>query len=1066
MKAKALQFGKAMSAALFVLLLSVAGMTKTLAQSFTPGNLNYPINDKGLILKEGSRTRDSTDVVIGDLCYSLDNGTLTATVTGHKDGQSATGSLSIPSSVTYTSYENGNYVPRIYSVTAVADSAFYACYGLAGTLTLPESIVMIGNCAFYYCNLTGDLVIPENVETIGKWAFAWCDFTSIHYNAIDCTSIGLMEGEYYYAFWCNYSLQEIVIGDNVIQIPAFAFTNHTSPSCTLDLGHSVQIINEYAFYNWSNVNPNPNPGLVGDLVIPTSVIEIGNSAFQGCTGLTGVLTISENVTRIGMRGFVNCGFSSIHFNATNCESMGLDESYQYIYYVFWQNYNLQEIVIGENVTQIPDFAFGARTSQNCHLTFLGNSVTRIGSYAFIHDEEDDLGLVGELVIPSSVTEIGYNAFNGCTGLTEIWSKNTTAPLIQNNTFYGVNKTIPVHVPCSSQNSYQNASYWSEFSNYSENPHVLVARTNDEHLGSASVVQYGDCTNNVCILQAIPYLGTFVNWTTPNGAVVSTDAIYTFAITQDMVLTANFSGDVVGIGDGTNTTYQFPVNSLYKYSFTEMIYTSEEVGTAGLITSIGFHFNGNNVLNRSVVVYMKNVSRSTFASATDYEGVTLADIVYTGAFMSEAVDGWVTITLDTPFFYDGNSNLMIAIDDNTGSWSSRYFYYTSTTDAGLCYYNDNVDPDPYNLDSFSGSKIVSANRPNVQLGIMGGKLTVYDGSATNSYVPVYGLFCDAYLKCEYVMPATELTEMVGSNISAMTYYLSSPASDSWDSAHFQVFMKEVDFTSIDSYQGMDGATLVYEGSLDGTQTEMNIFFTTPYHYNGGNLLIGIYNTVMGTYMPCYFYGETVSGASVQGYSYNSLDEVACNQHDFLPKTTFRYHLLNSYQQSIALQAGWNWFSTYIEASNPVALLQMLETALGEKGLYIESSELLSTEYLDGEWIGDLEEVGITNEQMYLIQTSAACTIELQGHPTNPANHVITIHPEWNWVGYPCSEEMTIAEALAGLVPEDGDQIESMEGYAEYLDGEWLGLETLKPGKGFLYYSNSDVPKTFTFPVSAK
>ena len=175
------------------------------------------------------------------------------------------------------------------------------------------------------------------------------------------------------------------------------------------------------------------------------------------------------------------------------------------------------------------------------------------------------------------------------------------------------------------------------------------------------------------------------------------------------------------------------------------------------------------------------------------------------------------------------------------------------------------------------------------------------------------------------------------------------------------------------------------------------------------------------------------------------------------------LNNSIVQTVELVSGWNWFSTYIEADD---LLQQLEASLGENGLYIESSELLSTEYLDGEWLGDLEEVGITNEQMYLIQTSAACTIQLQGLKANPANHVINIHPEWNWVSYPCSEEMTIAEAFAGFVPEDGDRIENMEDYAEYLDGEWLGLETLKPGQGFLYYSNSDVPKTLVFQTTHK
>ena len=173
-------------------------------------------------------------------------------------------------------------------------------------------------------------------------------------------------------------------------------------------------------------------------------------------------------------------------------------------------------------------------------------------------------------------------------------------------------------------------------------------------------------------------------------------------------------EVVEIGTGTSTTYQFPVNSLYKYSFTEMIYSAEEIGTAGTIYSVAFHFNGNNVLDRSVVMYMKNVDRSTFSSSSDYEDVTSADLVFTGTLSSEAVDGWVTLTLDSPFVYDGYSNLMIAFDDNTGSWSSRYFYYTTAASTGLCYYSDTYDPDPYELGSYSGSKTVSGNRPNVQI----------------------------------------------------------------------------------------------------------------------------------------------------------------------------------------------------------------------------------------------------------------------------------------------------------------------------------------------------------------
>ena len=127
------------------------------------------------------------------------------------------------------------------------------------------------------------------------------------------------------------------------------------------------------------------------------------------------------------------------------------------------------------------------------------------------------------------------------------------------------------------------------------------------------------------------------------------------------------------------------------------------------------------------------------------------------------------------------------------------------------------------------------------------LTVHSGTTTNSQVPIYGNWVDSYLKCEFVIDAADLSLMAGGSIDAMTFYLSSPAVASWGNANFQVFMKEVSATTISAFSGTDDATIVYEGSLDGTQSTLTINFTTPYAYGGGNLLIGVYNTVTGTYM---------------------------------------------------------------------------------------------------------------------------------------------------------------------------------------------------------------------------
>ena len=167
------------------------------------------------------------------------------------------------------------------------------------------------------------------------------------------------------------------------------------------------------------------------------------------------------------------------------------------------------------------------------------------------------------------------------------------------------------------------------------------------------------------------------------------------------------------------------------------------------------------------------------------------------------------------------------------------------------------------------------------------LTVHNGTATNSYVPVYGLYTDAFLKCQSVYPAAELGVMTGGQITGLTYYLSSMATDTWDMTSFKVYLMEVAGTTLSSYASLTNATMVYQGTLSGTSSTMAITFTTPYIYQGGNLLIAVYNIAEGDYSSCSFYGETVTGASIQGYDYDDIDDAPAGVQNFLPKTTFNY-----------------------------------------------------------------------------------------------------------------------------------------------------------------------------------
>ena len=173
------------------------------------------------------------------------------------------------------------------------------------------------------------------------------------------------------------------------------------------------------------------------------------------------------------------------------------------------------------------------------------------------------------------------------------------------------------------------------------------------------------------------------------------------------------------------------------------------------------------------------------------------------------------------------------------------------------------------------------------------------------------------------------------------------------------------------------------------------------------------------------------------------------------------------QTIELSEGWNWVSLYVVLGDPVEALQMLEAALGDNATVISGSELYTEYYGGGFWIGDLDDEGITNEQMYMIEVANDCEIELEGVVANPADHAITINPGWNWIGFPCGQELSLEEALADFEAEDGDQLTEAELYTEYGFGMWIGdVAMLVPGRGYMYYSNSTQPKTLAFPSTSK
>jgi hypothetical protein len=151
------------------------------------------------------------------------------------------------------------------------------------------------------------------------------------------------------------------------------------------------------------------------IAIPGSVTKIGNDAFSGCSGLTSIV-VSEGYRRqpdhharlqlVWLHGQpVKNGCNKVFDSRDNCNA--IIETKRNILIAGCKN-----TVVPDTVTEIGWDAFLGCTGLKT--ITIPDSVTRIGNSAFY----GCTGLPG-IVIPGSVTKIGNDAFRGCSGLTSI-----------------------------------------------------------------------------------------------------------------------------------------------------------------------------------------------------------------------------------------------------------------------------------------------------------------------------------------------------------------------------------------------------------------------------------------------------------------------------------------------------------------------------------------------------------------------------------------------------------------------------------------------------------------------
>ena len=167
----------------------------------------------------------------------------------------------------------------------------------------------------------------------------------------------------------------------------------------------------------------------------------------------------------------------------------------------------------------------------------------------------------------------------------------------------------------------------------------------------------------------------------------------------------------------------------------------------------------------------------------------------------------------------------------------------------------------------------------------GSLTVADGTTTHAKVPLdfYNTDGSGVRNAQMLYPASLLTDMNGSTIGSITFYhQNTSATKTVSASTWYILMGETTETDLSTGFSTTALDTVYAGILQVTNGVFSFEFTTPYTYNGGNLLVEIYTTgATGNYFGssnqgCY-------GVDSIGSTYSSMSNP--NYTAFLPKTTF-------------------------------------------------------------------------------------------------------------------------------------------------------------------------------------
>ena len=320
------------------------------------------------------------------------------------------------------------------------------------------------------------------------------------------------------------------------------------------------------------------------------------------------------------------------------------------------------------------------------------------------------------------------------------------------------------------------------------------------------------------------------------------------------------------GNDVNETL-LPFHNQYKYSLTQQIYTADEFGDAGQITSIDFKKYWDNGCIRTIDIYMVHTDKAIFETTNDWIHVTDADLVFSGT-VNFGNDVWTTIVLDTPFNYDGQHNVALIVDDNTGNIGTVSYFLCNGYDGAdyrraICYYDDTNNYDPKGTLPWGKTRL--DYRTQIRIRKVVNHTTEIAGFGTGT--GNWHLVASPLAAATY---PTDVTNMIGNTYDLYRFNQSAALEwENWkaegDNYHFNLENGKGYL-----YANSENVTLVFSGVPYSGNGQIPLAYDATAQFAGWNLIGNPFGTAATIDKPFYRMNEDGTALSAQVEAGNTVE----------------------------------------------------------------------------------------------------------------------------------------------------------------------------------------------------